>query len=122
MALRVEGDAQWTIFASARTKQNHDIELVDSERGAAMKSRQGELLKNPKRIIAGRANRRRRGPLTEAGRQRLREAALLHKPWKHATGPRIAAGRAQAGSERSAPLIVRAGDAFVAVSESTAEQ
>jgi hypothetical protein len=61
-----------------------------------MEGGQSELLKNPKRVIAGRANRRRRGPLTEAGRQRLREAALLHKPWKHATGPRTAAGRAQA--------------------------
>src|SRR5438552_3522194 len=55
-----------------------------------------ELLKNPKRVSAGRANRRKRGPLTEAGRQRLREAALVHEPWRHATGPRTAAGRAQA--------------------------
>ncbi len=42
-----------------------------------MEAGQIELLKNPKRVIAGGANRRRRGPLTEAGRQRLREAALV---------------------------------------------
>jgi hypothetical protein len=50
-----------------------------------------EPLPNPRRVTAGRANRRRRGPLTEAGRARLRD-----RPWLHATGPRTAAGKAQA--------------------------
>jgi len=51
---------------------------------------------NPKRVLAGRLNRLRRGELSEAGRQRLREAALQRQPWRHATGPRTAAGKAQA--------------------------
>jgi len=51
---------------------------------------------NPRRVAAGRANRRRRGPLTETGRERLRAAALRDKPWLHATGPRTARGKAQA--------------------------
>jgi hypothetical protein len=50
---------------------------------------------NPRRVAAGRANRRR-GPLTEAGRERLRAAALRDKPWLRATGPRTARGKAQA--------------------------
>jgi len=35
-----------------------------------------------------------RGPLTEEGRQRLREAALRHQPWKRSTGPVSADGKA----------------------------
>jgi hypothetical protein len=66
---------------------------------------------NPRRVAAGRANRQKRGPLTEAGRERLRAAALLHRPWLHSTGPRTAAGKAQAtrnGKRRQAgPLSVR---------------
>jgi len=50
---------------------------------------------NPKRVAAGRANRTRRGPLTPAGRARLRPAALAQQPWQHATGPRTAVGRAR---------------------------
>jgi hypothetical protein len=34
--------------------------------------------------------------ITEAGRQRLRDAARANKPWLHSTGPRTAAGKAQA--------------------------
>jgi hypothetical protein len=51
---------------------------------------------NPRRVEAGRLNRMKRGPLTEAGRERLRESALRHRPWQHATGPRTAQGKAQA--------------------------
>jgi hypothetical protein len=50
-------------------------------------------MKSLRRIAAGRQNRRLRGPLTPAGRQRLRESALKHEPWKHSTGPRTAAGK-----------------------------
>jgi len=53
-------------------------------------------LPNPHRVSAGRANRRRRGPLTEAGRERLRAAAFRNKPWLHSSGPRTAEGKAQA--------------------------
>ena len=50
---------------------------------------------NPRRVAAGRRNRAKRGPLSAAGRERLREAALRNKPWKHSTGPKTRAGRAQ---------------------------
>ena len=51
---------------------------------------------NPKRVAAGRVNRMKRGILTAGGRQSLREAALRNRPWEHSTGPRTAAGKAQA--------------------------
>ena len=50
--------------------------------------------KSPARVAAGRRNRQLRGPLTDAGRKQLREAALKHKPWKSSTGPRTSAGKA----------------------------
>lgn len=53
---------------------------------------------NPKRVAAGAHNRARRGPLTEQGRQRLREAILRTRPWEHSTGPRTAEGRARASA------------------------
>lgn len=51
--------------------------------------------KNPKRIAAGKRNHALRKGLTDAGRQRLRETALRHKPWKHSTGPKTPEGKAQ---------------------------
>ena len=51
---------------------------------------------NPKRVAAGYRNRLQRQGVTEAGRQRLREAALAHKPWLHSTGSRTPAGKARA--------------------------
>jgi hypothetical protein len=57
-----------------------------------------QKLPNPRRMAAGRENRKKRGPLTPAARQRLREAALRHQPWKHASGPRTPAGKARAAS------------------------
>jgi hypothetical protein len=63
-------------------------------RGVTMCSETG--MKSLRRIAAGRLNRRLRGMLTPAGRQRLREAALKHEPWKNSTGPRTAAGKLQA--------------------------
>jgi hypothetical protein len=66
---------------------------------------------NPRRVAAGRANRLKRGPLTDDGRRRLSEAALRDKPWLHATGPITAVGRArsaQNGREHQrGPLSVR---------------
>ena len=52
--------------------------------------------KNPKRVAAGQVNRAQRGPLTEAGRERLRVAIGRVRPWERATGPRTAPGRGQA--------------------------
>ena len=51
---------------------------------------------NPKRVAAGQRNRAMRGPLTEAGRERLRIAAHQHRPWEHSTGPTTESGKQQA--------------------------
>jgi len=50
---------------------------------------------NPKRVAAGRRNRLKWPGVTEAGRHRLREAALRNQPWKRSTGPRTAEGKAR---------------------------
>jgi hypothetical protein len=63
-----------------------------------MSQRQAAAGKNPRRVMAGRRNRALRGPLTEAGRQRLRAAALQHRPWQWATGPRSATGKRRAAA------------------------
>jgi hypothetical protein len=36
--------------------------------------------------------------LTPEGRERLRRAALAHRPWEHATGPRTEAGKARSAA------------------------
>ena len=51
---------------------------------------------NPQRVVAGRRNRKLRRGLTEAGRTRLREAALRNRPSQFSTGPKTAEGRQQA--------------------------
>ena len=50
---------------------------------------------NPRRTTAGRRNRQKRRGLTPAGRERLRQAALAGRPWRFATGPKTAAGKAR---------------------------
>jgi hypothetical protein len=63
------------------------------------------------RSVAGKANRARRNGLTPAGREKLRQAALAKKPWVFSTGPRTAAGKAQAalnGKHRQlGPISIR---------------
>ena len=54
--------------------------------------------KNPRRVAAGRRNRKKRGPLSQAGRQQLREAALRHRPWERSTGPTSPEGKAKAAA------------------------
>lgn len=49
--------------------------------------------KNPKRVAAGKRNRRLRQPITPSGRRKLREAALEHKPWEKSTGPQSSSGK-----------------------------
>jgi hypothetical protein len=49
---------------------------------------------NPRRVLAGRLNRQKRGGLTPEGREKLRQAALRNEPWRHATGPKTAEGKA----------------------------
>ncbi len=51
--------------------------------------------KNPKRVEAGRRNRQKAGPLTEAGRISLRMAAIANKPWLKSSGPKTAEGKAR---------------------------
>ena len=48
---------------------------------------------SPRRVIAGKLNRSKWKGLTREGRQRLRQAALTHKPWTRSTGPRTASGK-----------------------------
>lgn len=55
----------------------------------------GPAQPNPKRVAAGRRNREKRLGLSERGRERLRETALRHQPWRFATGPKTAAGKAR---------------------------
>ena len=50
---------------------------------------------NPRRVAAGKLNNLKRGPLTEAGRERMRQSALAHRPWEHTTGPKTEAGKAR---------------------------
>jgi hypothetical protein len=56
------------------------------------------IAKSPARVEAGRRNRQARGPLTEAGRQVLRESALRHQPWQWSTGPRTEEGKRRAAA------------------------
>lgn len=66
---------------------------------------------NPKRVAAGRRNRALRQGLTDAGREKLRQAACLHQPWRFSTGPKTKDGKAQSrinGKKRQlGPLSVR---------------
>lgn len=48
---------------------------------------------NPRRVAAGRRNRRKRGPLTPEGRERLRHVVLSNQPWLHSTGPKTVDGK-----------------------------
>jgi hypothetical protein len=49
-------------------------------------------------VAAGKLNHAKRRGLTPEGRERLRLAALVGKPWRHATGPRTAVGKARAAA------------------------
>lgn len=73
---------------------------------------------NAKRVAAGKVNRAKRKGLTEAGVERLRQAALANGPWKHSTGPRTAAGKARAAANSMArqkgPESARAAEREVA--------
>lgn len=51
--------------------------------------------KNPKRIAAGKRNRAKAGPASEATRQKLRDAIFAHKPWLRSTGPKSCEGKAR---------------------------
>lgn len=53
---------------------------------------------NPKRVAAGRQNRLKRKRLSDAARAKLRDAALIHRPWEKSTGPRTEAGKARSAA------------------------
>ena len=55
---------------------------------------EGKLISNPKRVLAGRVNRMKRGPLPLESIYRMRDAINRNKPWKRSTGPRTPAGKA----------------------------
>lgn len=54
--------------------------------------------KNPRRVAAGKRNRLKRLGLTEAGRNRLRDAALRNRPWTRSTGPTSETGRVRSAA------------------------
>ena len=54
----------------------------------------GKVITNPKRVLAGRSNRMKRGPLPLESIYRMRDAINRKKPWQLSTGPRTPAGKA----------------------------
>ena len=52
------------------------------------------IINNPKRVLAGRINRMKRGPLPLEAMHRMRDAVNRKKPWQLSTGPRTPAGKA----------------------------
>jgi hypothetical protein len=50
---------------------------------------------NPKRVAAGRLNRLKCKPITDARRAQMRHAAREQRPWRFSTGPKTPAGKAQ---------------------------
>ena len=55
---------------------------------------EGKVISNPKRVLAGRSNRMKRGPLSWETMHRMRDAINRKKPWQLSTGPRTPAGKA----------------------------
>jgi hypothetical protein len=50
---------------------------------------------DPRRSEIARRNRAKRKGLTPEGRERLRQSALKHRPWRFSTGPRTPEGKTQ---------------------------
>ena len=55
---------------------------------------EGKVIRNQKRVLAGRINRMKRGPLPLESMHRMRDAINIKKPWQLSTGPRTPAGKA----------------------------
>src|SRR5437764_1321947 len=66
---------------------------------------------NPRRVAAGRRNWSKRRGFTPEGLARLRQSALEHQPWTHATGPRTIEGKARSAANgrvyQQGPLSIR---------------
>ena len=54
--------------------------------------------KDPKKVAAGKLGRWARGPLSQAGRAKLRAAAYRNRPWEHSTGPTTPEGKRKAAA------------------------
>jgi hypothetical protein len=75
-------------------KNTHSEMTSNRGSGVATASRTA----NPKRVAAGRRNRLMRRGLTPEGRERLRQTAFKHQPWRFATGPRSVEGKARSAA------------------------
>jgi hypothetical protein len=53
-------------------------------------------------VAAGRLNVQKRQGLSPEGRERVRAAALAHRPWRFSTGPRTPAGKAKSAANGKA--------------------
>lgn len=60
---------------------------------------------NRRRVLAGRENRKKRGPLSAESRERLRAAALRNQPWRQSTGPRTPEGKVRAAKNGKARQV-----------------
>jgi hypothetical protein len=74
--------------------RTEDSELTSNE----VKVTTSSATPNPKRVAAGKRNRLLWKGLTPAGRERLRQTALQHRPWQFATGPRSVEGKASSAA------------------------
>ncbi len=83
-------------FWPAPTGLSTDVFMADGRR--ARRPTPIAKPKNPRRQAAGKRNQALRRGLSEAGRDRLREAVLNHRPWELSTGPRSVAGKAIAAA------------------------
>lgn len=54
------------------------------------------MVEETPRQRAGRANQRKSRGITPEGREALRHAAMVHRPWDKSTGPRTPEGKAKA--------------------------
>lgn len=63
-----------------------------------------ESIPNPRRVAAGRINRQKRGPITDAGRKILRQTVRRTKPWLLSTGPKTEDGKAKSAQNAKRPL------------------
>lgn len=69
--------------------------MVESADRLVSKASGERPTRNPKRVAAGRLNYQKRRGLSAGGLERIREAALITRPWELSTGPRTAAGKAK---------------------------
>ncbi len=74
-------------------KNTHLTDQPKQTRRNVRRAKKGNPATDPPGIRVGRLNRRKWQGFTSEGLQRLRDAALRHRPWEHSTGPRTAEGK-----------------------------